>query len=149
MEFEPVEALLANWQTIGGQEQRTNRVVTLKIEVRDRINSASAITVEGRIEPTLSQLLSSRDVLREQNSIAPEPTIMVLDLSEAIAPITASVHRIVSQTQLNLLKRCKFRLSYRSQYRTTRCADWVSLLRSAASHNSAREVPGFERNGAA
>ena len=32
MEFEPVEALLANWQTIGGQEQRTNRVVTLKIE---------------------------------------------------------------------------------------------------------------------
>ena len=149
MEFEPVEALLANWQTIGGQEQRTHRVVTLKIEVRDRINSASPITVEGRIEPTLSQLLSSRDVLREQNSIAPEPTIMVLDLSEAIAPITASVHRIVSQTQLNLLKRCKFRLSYRSQYRTTRCADWVSLLRSAASRNSAREVPGFERNGAA
>ena len=38
MEFEPVEALLANWQTIGGQEQRTNRVVMLKIEVRDRIN---------------------------------------------------------------------------------------------------------------
>jgi hypothetical protein len=31
VEFEPVEALLANWQTIGGQEQRTNRVVTLKI----------------------------------------------------------------------------------------------------------------------
>jgi hypothetical protein len=46
------------------------------------------ITVEGRIEPTPSQLLSSRDVLREQNSIAPEPTIMLLDLSEAIAPIT-------------------------------------------------------------
>ena len=89
VEFEPVEALLANWQTIGGQEQRTNRVVTFKIEVRDRINSASPITVEGRIEPTLSQLLSSRDVLREQNSIAPEPTIMLLDLSESIARITA------------------------------------------------------------
>ena len=56
---------------------------------------------------------------------------MVLDLSEAIAPITALVHRIVSQTQLNLLKRCKFRLSYRSQCRTTCCAEWVSLLRSA------------------
>ena len=91
MEFEPVEALLANWPTIGGQEQRTNRVVTLKIEVRDRINSASPITVEGRIEPTPSQFLSSRDVLREQNSIAPEPTIVLLDLSEAIAPITAYV----------------------------------------------------------
>jgi hypothetical protein len=40
-------------------------------------------------KPTLSPLLSSRDVLREQNSIAPEPTIMLLDLSEAIEPITA------------------------------------------------------------
>jgi hypothetical protein len=49
---------------------------------------------------------------------------------------TAQVHRIVSQTQLNLLKRCKFRLSYRPQCRTTCCADWVSLLRSAASASS-------------
>jgi hypothetical protein len=111
VEFEPVKALLANWQTIGGQEQRTNRVVTLKIEVRDRI----CLSPVGRIEPTLSQLLSSRDVLREQNSIVPEPTIMLLDLSEAIEPITAYVHRIVSQTQLSLLKRCKFRIRYRSQ----------------------------------
>jgi hypothetical protein len=62
----------------------SNPVVTLKIEVRDRINSASPITVEGRIEPTLSHSLSSRDVLREQNSIAPEPKIVLLHRSHAL-----------------------------------------------------------------
>jgi hypothetical protein len=88
LDAEPVEALLDNWQTIGGQEQRTKPLVSLKIEVRDRINSASPITVEGRTEPTLRQSLSSRDVLREQNSIAPEPTMVLPDFSDAIARIT-------------------------------------------------------------